>query len=108
MPRLTGGRERVPGRILTESFRRNAERDNDDPELATIARRIWRDSVVEREIDTAHKRTVMLDDFRRRSKADMDVLEEMTRLLPQQVWLNLLDLNRTTVFISSCARSATQ
>jgi hypothetical protein len=59
-----------------------------------------RAAAVEREIDTARKRTILLDDFRRRSKADMDVLQEMTRLLPQQVWLNLLDLSRTTVFIA--------
>jgi hypothetical protein len=69
-------------------------------EIARVEPGARRAAAVEREIDTAHKRTVLLDDFRRRSKADMDVLGEMTRLLPAQVWLNLLDLNRTTVFIS--------
>jgi hypothetical protein len=71
-----------------------------EAEIAKVEPGARRAAVVEREIDTAHKRTVLLDDFRRRSKADMDVLEEMTRLLPAQVWLNLLDLNRTTVFIA--------
>ena len=30
----------------------------------------------------------------------MDVLAEMTRILPPPVWLNLLDLNRTQVIIA--------
>ncbi len=69
-------------------------------EIAKVEPGARRAVTVEREIDTARKRTILLDDFRRRSKADMDVIQEMTRLLPPQVWLNLLDLNRTTVFIA--------
>jgi Tfp pilus assembly protein PilN len=69
-------------------------------EIAKVEPGARRAAAVERDTETLRKRAILLDDFRRRSKLDMDVLEEMTRLLPQQVWLNLLDLNRTTVFIA--------
>ena len=69
-------------------------------EIAKVEPGARRAAVVERDTETLNKRAVMLDDFRRRSKLDMDVLQEMTRLLPPQVWLNLLDLNRTQVSIA--------
>jgi Tfp pilus assembly protein PilN len=69
-------------------------------EIAKVEPGARRAAAVERDTDTLRKRTILLDDFRRRSKLDMDVLEEMTRLLPPQVWLNLLDLNRTQVAIA--------
>ena len=41
----------------------------------------------------------MLDELRRRPKADMDVLAELTRLLPPPTWLNLMDLNARQVTV---------
>jgi Tfp pilus assembly protein PilN len=77
-----------------------------DAEIAKAEPGARRAAAIERQIDTVHKRTVLLDDFRKRSKADMDVLIEMTRLLPQTVWLNTLELNRTQVFVAGEADQA--
>jgi hypothetical protein len=69
-------------------------------QIAKVEPAARRAAAVERDTETLRQRTILLDDFRRRSKLDMDVLEEMTRLLPPQVWLNLLDMSRTQVFIA--------
>jgi hypothetical protein len=75
-------------------------------EIAKVDLGARRAAAIEREVDTMRSRTVLLDDFRRRSKADMDVLGEMTRILGPQVWLNLLDLTRTQIFIAGEADQA--
>jgi hypothetical protein len=77
-----------------------------EKEIAQVEPGARRAAAVERQIDTVRKRTVLLDDFRKRSKNDMDVLIEMTRLLPPTVWLNNLELNRTQVFVAGEADQA--
>ncbi|MEO7142516.1 MAG: PilN domain-containing protein [Bryobacteraceae bacterium] len=59
-----------------------------------------RSAALDRAIDTAEKRTVMLDDVRRRSKTDLDALNELTRLLPPPTWVNSLELTRASLRIS--------
>ena len=75
-------------------------------QIAKVEPGARRETSIERQIDTVRKRTVLLDDFRRRSKTDMDVLVEMTRLLPPQVWLNTLELTRGQVVIAGEADQA--
>ena len=41
----------------------------------------------------------LLDDLRRRPKADMDVLAELTRILPPPTWLNLLEISPAQVIV---------
>ncbi len=43
---------------------------------------------------------MQLDDFRRRAKSDMDVLVEMTRILPPPTWLNMFQIDRGQVYIA--------
>ena len=43
---------------------------------------------------------MLLDSFRARSKADMDVLAEMTRLLAPPAWLTSLELNGQQVAVT--------
>ena len=59
-----------------------------------------RSSALDRQIADAQNRAVLLDRFRRRHRADMDVLAEMTKLLPEPAWLNLLELNARQVTIA--------
>jgi hypothetical protein len=68
--------------------------------IAKVAPAANRATALDRQIETARNRTLMLDEMRRRSKLDMDVLNEMTRILPPPAWLNLLELNRTQVTIA--------
>jgi hypothetical protein len=44
-------------------------------------------------------RAKLLDEFRSRSKADLDAILEMTRVLPPPIWLNFLELTRTGVTV---------
>ena len=66
-------------------------------QINAIEPRAGRAAVLDREVATARRRALLLDEFRRRAKSDMDVLSEMTRILPPTAWLNTLDVARTQV-----------
>ena len=69
-------------------------------EIARIAPAANRSSALDRQIEAARRNTVLLDQLRARTKSDMDVLAEMTRILPPPAWLNLLDITRTQVTLA--------
>jgi hypothetical protein len=69
-------------------------------EVAKVQPAAARSAALDREIDAIRKRTVLLDSFRARSKADMDVLAEMTRLLAPPAWLTSLELNSQQVAVT--------
>jgi hypothetical protein len=69
-------------------------------EIAKVQPGATRAAAIDREIDLTRKRTVLLDSFRARSKADMDVLAEMTRLLAPPAWLTSLELNSQQVAVT--------
>jgi hypothetical protein len=69
-------------------------------EIARVQPGATRAAAIDREIDLTRKRTVLLDSFRARSKADMDVLAEMTRLLAPPAWLTSLELNSQQVAVT--------
>ncbi len=57
-------------------------------------------------IEAARARARLLDDFRRRSKADLDALQELTRLLAPPAWLNQLEITREAVVLAGEAEQA--
>jgi Tfp pilus assembly protein PilN len=59
-----------------------------------------RSAELERQIAQANQRLRLLDEFRARARADMEVLAELTRLLPPPAWLNSLDLTARQVMIA--------
>src|SRR5487761_1892251 len=61
---------------------------------------------LEKDANTARQRTVQLDQFRNRSKQDMDVLGEMTRVLPPPIWLNNMEVTRAQVTVAGEAEQA--
>jgi general secretion pathway protein L len=69
-------------------------------EIARIAPAANRSAALDRQIEAARRNTVLLDQLRARTKSDMDVLAEMTRILPPPAWLNLLDITRTQVTLA--------
>jgi hypothetical protein len=71
-----------------------------ETEIAKVQPAATRAAAIDREIDLTRKRTVLLDSFRGRSKADMDVLAEMTRLLAAPAWLTSLELNSQQVAVT--------
>jgi hypothetical protein len=69
-------------------------------EIAKVQPGVAQAAALDREIDLTRKRTILLDSFRARSKADMDVLAEMTQLLAPPAWLTALELNSQQVSVA--------
>jgi Tfp pilus assembly protein PilN len=56
---------------------------------------------------TAHRaRIAALDDFRKRPQADLDVMNELVRLLPQQVWTDTIEIYPDRVVLAGQADQA--
>lgn len=55
---------------------------------------------LDKDIETTRQRTELLDRVRGHSKADIDILGEMTKILPPPIWLNTLEISRTQVMIA--------
>ncbi|HLH38221.1 MAG TPA: PilN domain-containing protein [Bryobacteraceae bacterium] len=75
-------------------------------EIRVVERQANRAAALDRETAAVRARTLLLDDFHRQTKADLDILAEMTRLLPNTVWLNQLDVMRGQVTIAGQADQA--
>lgn len=75
-------------------------------EIGKVQPAVTQAAAVDREIELTRKRTILLDSFRARSKADMDVLAEMTKLLAPPVWLSSLELNAQQVAVTGEADQA--
>lgn len=69
-------------------------------QIAKVQPLAKRAETLDRATDAARFRAQQLDDFRRHAKSDMDVIEEMTHILPPPTWLNMLDINRAQVVIA--------
>jgi hypothetical protein len=71
-----------------------------ETEIARIEKRAQRAAQIDREADAARRKTVQLDDFRRRAKSDMDVLAELTRIVAAPAWLSSVEISRTHVVLA--------
>jgi Tfp pilus assembly protein PilN len=69
-------------------------------EIAKVTPQAMMAARLDKEIDVTRKRTEALDDVRKRTKADIDILGEMTKVLPPPIWLNTLEVNRKQVNIA--------
>ena len=65
-----------------------------------------RAQTLDRRIAAQRSRIAALDDFRRRSQSDLDVLNELTRILPAQVWVNSIEIYPDSVVIAGEAEQA--
>ena len=61
---------------------------------------------LDRRIASDRARIAALDDFRRRPQSDLDALNELTRLLPPQVWTNSIEIYPDSVVIAGEADQA--
>jgi hypothetical protein len=75
-------------------------------EIARVAPLAARSTALDRQIETARRNTAQLDALRARTKSDMDVLAEMTRILAPPAWLNLLEITRTQVTLAGETQQA--
>ncbi len=69
-------------------------------EIARLEPQARRLIKVEKDIDLVRARTQVIDKARRRTKADIDVLAELTKILAPPAWVATLDLNRTSIVIA--------
>lgn len=72
-------------------------------DLTAEQQRLERPAALVRSIDTRlsqrRARVAMLDDFRKRPQSDLDLLNELVRLMPEQVWTNTIDIAPDSVVI---------
>jgi general secretion pathway protein L len=87
--------------IEQKRFRDDLERAARQLEPAAL-----RAQTIERKINDERNRILLLDDIRRRPQADLEVLSELTRLLPPQVWTNAIEIYPDSVVISGEADQA--
>jgi Tfp pilus assembly protein PilN len=71
--------------------------------LAPAALRV---QTIDKTLATDRARIAALDDFRQRPQADLDVLNELVRLLPEQVWTNSIEIQPDNVVIAGEADQA--
>lgn len=65
-----------------------------------------RAQAAEKKIADARNRIAALDEIRRRPQADLDILNELTRLLPPTVWTSAIEIYPDSVMISGEADQA--
>ncbi len=87
-----------------ESRRYLATLDNEIHRVEPFAKK---SSALDRDVAVLRNRAQTLDNFRLRSKEDMDALNELTRVLAPPTWLNGLQLTRTQLSISGETDQAT-
>ncbi len=61
---------------------------------------------LEQRTNSARARVTVLDEIRRRPQADLEVLSELTRILPPQVWTNTIEIFPDSVVIAGEADQA--
>jgi hypothetical protein len=71
----------------------NAEIEKIKPQAMLAAK-------LDKDIGTTRQRTFLLDQVRRRTKTDIDVIGEMTKILPPPIWLNTLEITRAQVSVA--------
>jgi len=77
-----------------------------ESEIARLEPVAARAAELDRATAAARARARLLDDFRRRSKTDLDALEELTKLLAAPAWLNTLELGPNSVNLAGEAEQA--
>jgi hypothetical protein len=77
-----------------------------DAEIARVTPAANRSAAIDKQIDTDRRRILLLDQVRSRSKADLDVLNELTRALAPPTWANLLEITRNQVTVAGETQQA--
>ena len=71
-----------------------------EDEIHTLEPKARQAVSLDREIARANERTKLLDEFRQRSKADLDALNELTVILDPPTWANAIDITHDAVTLS--------
>ena len=71
-----------------------------DAEIARLQPQASRAAALDRQIDQARARAVLLDGFRHQTRMDLDSLNELTRLIEPPAWSNSISLTRDAARVS--------
>jgi hypothetical protein len=77
-----------------------------EAESARLEPQVKRIAGLDKSVEQTRARTRLLDEFRGRSKYDLDTLNEMTRLLAPPIWTNTTELNRDAAIMMGEAEQA--
>lgn len=77
-----------------------------DAEIAHLQPQAARAAALDRQIDHTRARARLLDEFRTRTRSDLDAINELSRLLPPPVWANTIELTRDGALIVGEAEQA--
>ena len=69
-------------------------------EIAVLEPRARQPLIMDQAIDHARARTLLLDQFRRRTRNDLDVIAELTKILEPPAWVNGLEISRDSIRIA--------
>jgi Tfp pilus assembly protein PilN len=75
-------------------------------EITQLEPQARRAAALDREIDAVRARARLLDQFRGQTRADLDALQGLTKLLDPPAWSNAIDLTRDNARISGEAPQA--
>jgi hypothetical protein len=67
---------------------------------------VLRTQALEKQTSEERNRILLLDEIRRRPQADLDVLNELTRILPPPIWTSAVEIYPDSVVISGEAEQA--
>jgi len=91
----------VQGKLEERRYLENLQR-----EIAKLEPRAAKAAGAEQATEATRARVQLLDDFRSRTQADLDLLQELTKLLPPPGWLSALEITRDSVSLSGEAEQA--
>jgi Tfp pilus assembly protein PilN len=77
-----------------------------EAEIARLQPQAAKVAEIERSTELTRARTRLLDAFRRRTRSDLDALNELTQLLEPPAWLNALELTRNSATLAGEAEQA--
>jgi Tfp pilus assembly protein PilN len=77
-----------------------------EAESARLQPQVKKIDALDKSIERARARVRLLDEFRGRSKYDLDTLNELTKLLAPPIWVSSTELNRDAVVLAGEADQA--
>jgi hypothetical protein len=70
-----------------------------DAEIVQLQPQAARAVVLDRQIDHTRARARLMDEFRSRTRSDLDAINELSRLFPLGAWANTMELSRDAALI---------
>jgi Tfp pilus assembly protein PilN len=77
-----------------------------DAEIAQLRPQAARADALDKQIDHARARARLLEEFRSRTRSDLDAINELSRLFPMPAWANTIELSRDSALIAGEAEQA--